>query len=144
MASTLSRNLAKDIYGAHNGQGGDQVNNSGRGGRLWVAADIFNGRCYQAGGGWNDGGYNVGADKTCLHAGKGDVSRGSSQLGRLGYHGGPTQTALPLGGSPAIGAIPYRTEVVLNGRPVSLCPVTDQRGVCSAPGRHCAAGAVQP
>jgi hypothetical protein len=50
---------------------------------------------------------------------------------------------LPLAGNPAVGAIPYNTTLVLNGRSVTMCPATDQRGVRSSAGQHCDAGAVQ-
>jgi hypothetical protein len=49
----------------------------------------------------------------------------------------------PLSSNPAVGIIPLDTAVTLNGNPVTLCPTTDQRGVPSAAGKACNAGAVQ-
>jgi hypothetical protein len=50
---------------------------------------------------------------------------------------------LPLAGNPALGVVPLNTNVKLNGRSVTLCPTIDQRGVHSAAGKACNAGAVQ-
>jgi hypothetical protein len=50
---------------------------------------------------------------------------------------------LPLTGNTALGVIPLNTNVKLNGRSVKLCPTIDQRGVHSAAGKACNAGAVQ-
>ena len=95
------------------------------------------------GGTWKDEGHNVGADATCLKAGTGDVSQGAGLLGPLTHNGGPTETMLALAASPARGVVPLNTTVKLNGRPVTLCPTIDQRGVHSAAGKACNAGAVQ-
>lgn len=62
-----------------------------------------------------------------------------ASLSTLGNHGGPTQTILPLAGSPVLGVIPPGTT--LNG--MSVCPWIDQRGVASAPGANCTIGAVE-
>jgi len=51
------------------------------------------------------------------------------QLGSLASNGGPTQTAAPLPGSPAVGVGQH-------------CPATDQRGV-ARPSSGCTAGAVE-
>ena len=115
---------------------------------MWAAADIFNGSCQQASGTWDDEGYNVGSDGTCLSGSPatGDVNYGlslTSLLGPLAANGGPTQTILPLAGNPAIAIIPNGTSVTLNGASVELCPTTDQRGVASVTGAPCNAGAVQ-
>ena len=112
-----------------------------------AVADIFDGSC-QNQGAWNDGGYNVSSDGTCLAGGAGDVNYGSSLseaglLGPLVQNGGPTETMLPLAGNPAVELVPSGTSVVLDGASVSLCPVTDQRGVASLPGLACTAGSVQ-
>ena len=131
--STFSANTAKN--------GGGTINNSHL---LWAAADIFNGPCHEAAGAtWNDEGYNVGKDASCLKAGTGDVSHGAGHLGRLAHNGGPTETMLPLAGNTAFGVVPLNTNVKLNGRSVTLCPTIDQRGVHSAAGKACNAGAVQ-
>ena len=50
-------------------------------------------------------------------------------LGAFGAHGGPTQTSLPLAGSPALGL-------------GQGCPATDQRGV-ARPSAACTAGAAE-
>ena len=131
--STFSADTAKN--------GGGAMNNFDL---VWAAADIFNGRCNEVDGvSWNDEGYNVGKDASCLKAGTGDVSHGAGLLGHLAHNGGPTETMMPLAGNPAIGVIPLNTNVKLNGRSVTLCPTIDQRGVHSAAGKACNAGAVQ-
>jgi hypothetical protein len=61
----------------------------------------------------------------------------------LAYHGGPSETMLPLKGNPAIGVIPYKTTVMLDHRVVRLCPTADQRVARNGRKRHCNAGAVQ-
>lgn len=111
--------------------------------RLWVTGDILAAPCQHAGASWQDEGYNVGADATCLGGGKADVGHGASLLGGLGANGGPTKTMLPLAANPARGLIPYGTGVDLDGQPVTLCPTTDQRGVRSAKAARCDAGSVQ-
>ncbi len=141
-ASTFSANSANDIYGTHGAHGGGAVN-TGSGSTVWAAADIFNGPCHRAGGTWNDGGYNVGSNATCLRGAKGDVGYGASRLGPLAYHGGPSETMLPLKGNPAIGVIPYETTVMLDHRSVRLCPAADQQVARNGPERRCDAGAVQ-
>jgi hypothetical protein len=57
---------------------------------------------------------------------------GDPELGALADNGGPTQTMLPLVGSPAIDA----------GDDAN-CPATDQRGVSRPQGAHCDTGAVE-
>ena len=109
-----------------------------------VAADIFDGSCDQSGGPWDDAGYNAGADASCENGGTGDsAALTPAELGPLASNGGPTQTVLPLAGNPALGIVPDPTSVTLGGGTVALCPVTDQRGVASAPDAACDAGAVQ-
>jgi hypothetical protein len=131
--STFSANTAKN--------GGGAISNSSF---VWAAPEIFNGPCYEESGGtWNDEGYNVGKDAACLNGGTGDVSHGAGHLGPLAHNGGPTETMLPLAGNTAIGVVPLNTNVKLNGRSVKLCPTIDQRGVHSAAGKACNAGAVQ-
>ena len=135
-ASTFSANTAR--------KGGDVIADAVNGGTgtVWAAADIFNGPC-AAMGTWNDEGYNVGSNGTCQKAVPGDVSHGANLLGPLAHNGGPTETMLALAANPALGAVPLNTTVRLNGRSVTLCPATDQRGVHSAAGKACNAGAVQ-
>ena len=131
--STFSANTAKE--------GGGSISNFDS---VWAAADIFNGGCHEvAGATWKDEGYNVGADTTCLSAGTGDASHGAGMLGPLAHNGGPTETMLALAANPARGVVPLNTTVKLDGRSVTLCPTTDQRGVHSVAGKACNAGAVQ-
>jgi len=128
------------------GDGGtiDDADNGGSG-TVSVAADIFDGSCgVSAGGSWADAGYNAGTDATCENGGTADsTALTPAELGPLAGNGGPTQTVLPLAWNPALGIVPASTSVTLDGSPVALCPVTDQRGVASAPGAACDAGAVQ-
>ena len=93
-ASTFSSNTAT-------GEGGaiDNADHAGTS-TVWVAADIVNGSCDRPAGTWNDEGYNVGINKTCLNAGSGDVGQGANQLGPLANNGGPTKTMLALEGRP--------------------------------------------
>ena len=112
---------------------------------LWAAADIFDGPCNNNGT-WDDEGYNVASDETCLNGGSGDVDYNGSLtrwLSPLGDYGGPTETMPPLTGAPAIGLVSNSASVTINGSSVALCPTTDQRGEASAPGHACDAGAVQ-
>jgi hypothetical protein len=119
---------------------------SGRG-IVAVAADIFAGSCwYATGQPWQDAGFNVGSDRTCLNSGSADVDYGpglADLLGPLAANGGPTKTMAPRAGNPATGLIPVSTTVMISGKRVELCPTTDQRGVKSNPGHTCNAGAVQ-
>jgi hypothetical protein len=141
-ASTFSANSANNIY-ASNGADGGGVISTGVDSTTWVVADIFNGPCRRVGGTWEDEGYNVGSNGSCLGRARGDVGHGANRLGPLAYHGGPIMTILPLKGNPAIDAIPYRTTVTLSRRPVDLCPATDERGVLTTSKRSCNAGALQ-
>jgi len=131
--STFSANTAKN--------GGGTISNFGL---VWATADIFNRPCHEAAqGSWNDSGYNVGSDATCLKSSIGDISHGAGLLGPLAHNGGPTDTMRPLASNPAVGIIPLNTAITLNSNPVTLCPNTDQRGTTSAAGKACNAGAVQ-
>ncbi len=114
---------------------------------LAVAADVFaNTGCYYDST-WNDGGYNAGTDGTCFAAtpAAGDVaSPAAADLTGLGNFGGPTQTAEPAAGNPAIAAIPVTGTAAFaqaSGSSFTLCPTTDQRGTVSS--GACDAGAVQ-
>jgi hypothetical protein len=62
-------------------------------------------------------GYNLSSDATCPLGAAGDVANTDPLLAALGDNGGPTETHLPLFGSP----------VVDTGTPLD-CPATDQRG----------------
>ena len=140
--STFSANSANNIYEGDDARGGG-VMSTGKYSAIWVVADIFNGACRRVGGTWEDEGYNVGSNGSCLGRARGDVGHGANRLGPLAYHGGPIMTILPLKGNPAIDAIPYRTTVTLSRRPVELCPATDERGVLTTSKRSCNAGALQ-
>ena len=106
---------------------------------MTVDADIFAEGCDEASGTWTDNGYNVGSDGSCFSGGTGDDdSAGSnlaSLLGPLENNGGPTETMALLDGNPAIAIVPNPTA--------GLCSTTDQRGIASATGTSCDAGAVQ-
>ncbi|HYY94291.1 MAG TPA: choice-of-anchor Q domain-containing protein, partial [Pyrinomonadaceae bacterium] len=60
-----------------------------------------------------------------------------AKLSPLGFYGGPTQTQLPLCGSPAIDA----GDDAVTGAPLNL--TTDQRGVARKSGAHVDIGAVE-
>lgn len=137
VASTFSGNTA-----LYNGATIDNADNAGAG-AVWVAGDLFSGTCTEGTGIWDDAGYNVGSDGTCLKGGTGDVGQGASLLGPLAHNGGLTLTILPQPTNPAVGAIPVGATASLSARTVPLCPTTDQRGVHSPAGQHCNAGAVQ-
>lgn len=81
-------------------------------------------------------GFNVGGDASCAFvAGPGDQTNvGDPQLGPLTDNGGPTQTLLPLGTSPAAGAVPAASCTVFT---------VDQRGVARPGGIDCEAGSVE-
>ena len=81
-------------------------------------------------------GFNVGGDASCAFvAGPGDQTNvGDPQLGPLTDNGGPTQTMLPLGTSPAAGAVPAASCTVFT---------VDQRGVTRPGGIDCEAGSVE-
>jgi hypothetical protein len=141
-ASTFSANSANNVYDGNDARGGGVIS-TGTDSTVWVVADIFSGPCRRVGGTWEDEGYNVGSNGSCLGRARGDVGHGANRLGPLAYHGGPTMTIRPLKGNPAIDAVPYPTKVTLYRRPVDLCPSTDQRGVRTTSRRSCTAGAVQ-
>jgi hypothetical protein len=77
-------------------------------------------------------GHNISDDETCSLTAPGDRQGVATLLGPLAANGGPTQTLLPLPGSPAI-----------DGGPASGCPATDQRGVARPQGPACDVGAVE-
>ena len=99
--------------------------------------------CDQASGGTvTDNGYNlIGNTSGCFTATGTDITNTSAVLGALGSNGGPTQTMLPLVGSPAINAIPTATcesATFLD----STHPV-DQRGTPRPQGGACEIGSVE-
>ena len=107
--------------------------------------DSFGSIVATAGGGGTDcaiagttisSGFNVGGDTSCgFGAGPGDQTNvGDPQLGPLADNGGPTRTMLPLGTSPAAGAVPAASCTVVT---------VDQRGVARPGGIDCEAGSVE-
>jgi hypothetical protein len=91
-ASTLEAGGGPDVTAGRNGGSG----------QVFVAGDVFAGGCQQNGGTWDEEGYDVAADSTCVTNGEnGDVDAGSVaalKLGLLADNGGPTQT-IALGGA---------------------------------------------
>ena len=89
-------------------------------------------------------GYNWDDDGTCgFGAGPGDHSNaGNPMLGALANNGGPTQTRLPLSGSPLIDAIP---NSACQTPPPATGITTDQRSLArpSPTGGACDIGAVE-
>lgn len=75
------------------------------------------------------GGYNLDSDSSCDLYAIGDLKDATANLLPLGSYGGPTQTVLPAGSSPAVGG---------GG---SSCPGNDQRGLAVPAGAVCAIGA---
>ena len=116
---------------------------------MWAAADIFSGSCAQAAGAWNDEGYNVGSDASCLSAPPASTDTDSagaglaSLLGPLANNGGPTETILPLPSNPALALVPER-HAGQPGRHHGR-PLPDDRPArgSSEPGQACDAGSVQ-
>ena len=83
-----------------------------------------------------DLGYNLTDDTSCGLTASTDVNA-DPELGTLGPNGGPTWTALPASGSPAVGVIPVGTSA----GSTQLCSRDDQRGVAST--GSCTIGAVE-
>jgi hypothetical protein len=90
-------------------------------------------------------GYNFSDDATCgfTNVATGDrENAGSPGLGALASNGGPTQTMLPLAGSPLLDWIPL--GACGGGNDLAGFPVTtDQRGVGRPQGPGCDVGAVE-
>jgi hypothetical protein len=83
----------------------------------------------------NDDGYNFSDDTSCglTNATSNVKTPNDPVLGALANNGGPTQTLLPLVGSPLLDAIP----------PASCGAPVDQRGVTRPQGPGCDIGAVE-
>lgn len=83
----------------------------------------------------DDGGYNFSDDDSCGFAAATDNVKTPNDpvLGPLANNGGPTETLLPLTGSPLLDAIP----------PASCGSNVDQRGVTRPQGSGCDIGAVE-
>ena len=74
----------------------------------------------------NDEGYNIADDASCSFTATDSTNSSptlDASLGALADNGGPTQTILPMAGSPTIGQVPPGST--LNG--VQVCPSADQR-----------------
>jgi hypothetical protein len=85
-------------------------------------------------------GYNFDDDGSCGFSATTDHSNaGDPMLGALGNNGGPTQTMLPLAGSPLIDAIPVAACQADGAAGIT----TDQRGVTRPQGPGCDIGAVE-
>ena len=110
---------------AGSGGGGNIAN---YGGTVYLASTLLDtgtsgANCYTINSGTtNDNGYNLSDDGSCSFTGTGSQNNATPTLGALAGNGGPTQTHLPLLGSPAIDAIPNGT----NGCGTTI--ITDQRG----------------
>jgi hypothetical protein len=75
---------------------------------------------------------NVDDGASCGFTAAGDHQGVEARLGPLGSYGGPTQTVMPLSGSPAIDAGNSAT-----------CPATDERGLARPQGSACDSGAFE-
>jgi hypothetical protein len=134
-SSTFSGNTATaDGAAIDNGDA-----NAGATLQLTLAASVFASSCTGVRGsaGLTDNGFNVGVDSSCFGtAPKDNATMTTGELGPLTNNSGPTQTIALSNGNPAIGIISNPTA--------GLCPVVaDQRGMSSAPGIACDAGAIQ-
>ncbi len=78
-------------------------------------------------------GHNLDSDDTCGLSAPGDLPGTDPMLGSLQNNGGPTETHLPLTGSPVIDA----------GSPDCPPSATDQRGIARPQGAACDIGAVE-
>jgi Big-like domain-containing protein len=134
---------------------GPEIGNShyDTGGSVYVGADVFAGSCTNDSsttGSWTDAGYNAATDASCLGstpAGT-DAATGTdaADLGAFANNGGATETLALAENNPAIGLMPNGTSIATGpGSSTSVsCPITaDQRGVASASGAACDAGAIQ-
>ncbi|MEZ4709298.1 MAG: tandem-95 repeat protein [Caldilineaceae bacterium] len=120
-------------------------------GTVHLAGSIFargasGNNCVNDFGTFNDNGYNLSDDATCINGGTGSATNATLALGALADNGGPTQTHLPGAGSDAIGAIPNGTTISNNGTSWTCDQsATDQRGELRPinVGTACTAGAVE-
>jgi hypothetical protein len=77
-------------------------------------------------------GHNIEDRHQCGFTAVGDIIDTNPQLGPLGNNGGPTETEVPLAGSPVVG-----------GGANFYCPMTDQRAIPRPQGTYCDIGAVE-
>ena len=88
-------------------------------------------------------GYNFSDDDSCGFTGTGDrENAGDPGLGALADNGGPTQTRLPLDGSPLIDWIPL-TACSGGDALAGFAVVDDQRNVARPQGAGCEVGSVE-
>lgn len=80
-------------------------------------------------------GFNLDSDRSCGMSLPTDQSGTDPRLGPLADNGGPTDTELPLAGSPLIGHGGTRAT--------AGCPPIDQRGLPRPPGHACDVGSVE-
>jgi predicted outer membrane repeat protein len=93
--STISGNRTGNGEGIYNNGGAATLQNS------IVANSHKGGNCF---GTVTSNGYNLSSDSSCNFNNIGDLNNTDPKLGKLGKHGGPTQTIPLLSGSPAIDA----------------------------------------
>lgn len=86
-------------------------------------------------------GYNISEDSSCGFTATGDLQNTDALLGPLKANAGPTQTRLPMDGSPAINLVPASSCLDEDGDPLAQ----DQRGLPRpAPDNaNCDAGSVE-
>ncbi|HWG60564.1 MAG TPA: choice-of-anchor Q domain-containing protein [Streptosporangiaceae bacterium] len=136
IASTISGNTGGGIYSG-------QFDTASLGATIVAGNTGSNCSAYDAGS-LASAGYNLTNDTTgaaCAFTAATDLVNKNPLLGPLANNGGPTQTMLPGGKSPAGDVIPNPTTL----RGIAVCPGTDQRGV-ARPGRgetRCTVGAVE-
>jgi hypothetical protein len=123
--------------GGSNGSAGQsQGGNIARGAGTFVLANSIIANASSGGNGYpstiTDAGYNVSSDNSVNLAAAGSLKNTNANLGTLSSNGGPTQTIMPLIGSPAI-----------DRGSAGVCLATDQRGAARPAGAACDAGAVE-
>ncbi|TDR20717.1 choice-of-anchor Q domain-containing protein [Marinicella litoralis] len=84
-------------------------------------------------------GYNIVNDVSCEFSAVGDAENTDAMLSGLSNHGGPTDTFLPLTGSPAIDLVPNAACLNAYGNLLLI----DQRGDSRPNGISCDAGSVE-
>jgi len=98
-SSTISGNSAADnnAGGGIDNTGAVTLQNS-------IVANTLSGGNCRNDGTMTSNGYNLSSDNSCNFTGPGDMNNTKAKLGKLGNHGGPTQTIPLLPGSPAVDA----------------------------------------